>query len=278
MVLLGVLLLGAGAATVRWRRSEVVLPAEWRDHVGPASPFLQLRLLLWFLALAVVAGLAVGVIVVGAGGRLAMRLLAATSPEAQGQLTEADEVVGRISLDGTLGFIVFGGVPAGMLTALSYVVLHRALPRGPVGGLVLGAVLIAALGARIDPLRPNNVDFDLVGPGWLAVLVYCLLALATGVAVAALAGRLSRALPLPRRSAFFFVPIVVLFPLALTGSVWTTLLTLAGGAALFLLAQRVRRASPGAGRGLRLAMRGAVAIVFLGALPQFILAVRQITA
>jgi len=31
-------------------------------------------------------------------------------PEAQGRVTEADEVVGRISVDGTLGFVVFTGL------------------------------------------------------------------------------------------------------------------------------------------------------------------------
>ena len=48
-----------------------------------------------------------------------MRLLAVTAgPTAQGRITEADQVVGRISLDGTLGFIVFTslffGAPVGL--------------------------------------------------------------------------------------------------------------------------------------------------------------------
>ncbi len=276
MVMLGLLLLGAGALVVRWRGREFVLPPQWSDRAGPASPLLQLRLYLWFLAIAMLTGLAVGVIVVGAGGRLAMRLLAATSPQAQGQLTEADQVVGRISLEGTLGFIVFGGLPAGLLSAFFYVVLHGALPRGLTGGLVLGGLLIVVLGARIDPLRPDNVDFTLVRPGWLAVAVYSLLALATGVATAVLARRLSQALPLPRWSAMIYVPLLTLFTLALTGSAWRTLLVLVGGATLFLLAQRLLRAPAIGARGFTLMLRGAVAIVVLTALPQFAGAVRQI--
>ncbi len=43
-----------------------------------------------------------------------MRLLAATSPEAQGVLTEADQVVGDITLSGTVGFFVFAGLPFGL--------------------------------------------------------------------------------------------------------------------------------------------------------------------
>ena len=48
---------------------------------------------------------------------------------------------------------------------------------------------------RIDPLRPDNVDFGIVGPGWLAVLTFGLAAIFHGMAVAAIANRFSRAFP-----------------------------------------------------------------------------------
>jgi hypothetical protein len=276
MVVLGVLLLGAGILVVRWRSRELVLPVEWRHHAGPPPPVLQLQLYLWFAALIMLTGLAVGVVVVGAGGRLAMRLLAATSPQSRGVLTEADQMVGRISLDGTVAFIVFGGLPGGFLAALFYVVLHRALPRGWLGGLVLGGLLLIGLGVRIDPLRPDNFDFAIVGPGWLAVTVYGLLALASGVAAAALAGRLSHALPLPRWSAVIYIPLLILLTLALSGSVWKTLLVLLGGAALFLLGHLLLRASTNATSILTLLMRGAVTIFTLTAMPRFLGAIREI--
>ena len=47
MVVLGVLLLGAGILVVRWLNRELVLPVEWRHHAGPPPPVLQLRLYLF---------------------------------------------------------------------------------------------------------------------------------------------------------------------------------------------------------------------------------------
>lgn len=59
-----------------------------------------------------------------------MRLLAATAgDDAQGRITEADEVVGSINLDGTIGLYVFGGILPGLLSGAIYVVFRRWLPR-----------------------------------------------------------------------------------------------------------------------------------------------------
>ena len=40
-----------------------------------------------------------------------MRLLAITSPDAHGAITEAEATIGEITLGGTLGFVVFSGSP-----------------------------------------------------------------------------------------------------------------------------------------------------------------------
>ena len=54
-----------------------------------------------------------------------MRVLAATSGDgAQGLLTDADEVVGEITLDGTIGFIVFVGIGAGAITAIMLLIVR----------------------------------------------------------------------------------------------------------------------------------------------------------
>jgi hypothetical protein len=49
---------------------------------------------------------------------------------------------------------------------------------------------------RLEPLRRDNPDFDLVGPGWLSVATFAALVVFHALLVAALAGRLSRAVPL----------------------------------------------------------------------------------
>jgi hypothetical protein len=83
MIVLGLALLVAVVLLVRWHDQMMVLPSEWRNHAGRAPVMLLARLYLWYLALVLICGSAVGILVVGTGGRLAMRLLAATSPDAQ---------------------------------------------------------------------------------------------------------------------------------------------------------------------------------------------------
>jgi hypothetical protein len=97
-----------------------------------AAPIPTLRRL---VAAALGAGVVAGVLVAGAGGRLVMRLLALTSPDVEGSLTEGGATVGDISLDGTLGLIPFGGVPAGHLSGLLYALVRPAPPPGRAGGL-----------------------------------------------------------------------------------------------------------------------------------------------
>jgi hypothetical protein len=76
---------------------------------------LVVRRYVWYLTVAVASGVGAGLLAAGAGGRLVMRLLAVTAgPDAQGRVTEADQIVGRISVDGTLGFIVFTGLFFGL--------------------------------------------------------------------------------------------------------------------------------------------------------------------
>ncbi|MEJ7583379.1 MAG: hypothetical protein WKF43_04670 [Acidimicrobiales bacterium] len=146
--------------------------------------------------LAIVSGVGAGVLVAGAGGRLAMRLLAATAGDgAQGRLTEADERIGEISTGGTIGFVLFTAIFFGVLGGTAFMVLRRWLPPGRVGGMVYGLLLLVVLAPALDPLRRGNPDFDLVGPGWLALLVFGALTVAYGMAVAAIAARYSQWLP-----------------------------------------------------------------------------------
>jgi hypothetical protein len=117
------------------------------------------------------AGLAAGLLAAGAGGRLMMRLLGATSsPDVHGLATEAGETIGEISVGGTLAFLVFVGLPAGFLSGLLYALLAPVLPSGRACGVALGVVLLVLFATRIEPLRPDSIDFLLLDPAWLAVL------------------------------------------------------------------------------------------------------------
>ena len=194
------LVLAGLVAVVRWSRLAVAPPPVPEPATAGQTrrpPALVVRCYLWYLTVAVTSGLGAGILAAGAGGRLVMRLLAVTAgADAQGRVTEAEQLVGRITVDGTLGFVVFTGLFFGLASGMVFVLLHRWLPAGWVGGLAYGVLLLVVAGTRLEPLRRDNPDFDLVGPGWLSVATFAVLVVFHGLLVAALAGRLSRAVPL----------------------------------------------------------------------------------
>ena len=284
MVVIGVcvlLVLAGLAAVVRWGGLAVESPSaapawpEGGTSVEPPPVGLVVRRYLWSLNLAVIAGVGAGVLAAGAGGRLVMRLLAVTAGDgAQGRITEADQVVGRISAGGTVGFVVFTALFFGTATGAAYLLVRRWLPAGRAGGLVYGGLLLLVAGTRLEPLRAGNVDFDLVGPGWLSVVTFSALVLFHGMLVAALAGRASRAVPLlarePRAIAAH-APLLLLAPLA------TVVVILALVGVIVVLATRFRPVVA-AWRARRLLPAGqlVLALAVLAALPGFVSAVSGI--
>ena len=215
MLVCGLLLLAGVAAVVRWG-GERVQPPPVQEREGERAWALSVRRYVWYLAVGVAAGLGAGVLVAGAGGRLIMRLLAVTADEgARGRETEAEQIVGKITTGGTVSFIAFTAIFLGLVTGPLYLLIHRLLPRGRLGDLVFGALLLVAFATRVEPLRADNTDFGLVGPGWLAASTFAALVLLHGMLVAALAGRYSRALPLiagKRRALLGYAPLLVLVP------------------------------------------------------------------
>ena len=172
----------------------LVLLARHTREAPPALPPLR------YAAVCLGAGLGAGAIAAGAGGRLVMRLLAVTSPDVEGAITEAEATIGEITAGGTLGFVIFVGLPAGALMAVLYGLAGPLVRGGRAGGLALGAILLVLLGTN-EPLRSDNFDFNLVGPDWLSVLSFSALALFQGALTVAIAARLSRRVPSVRPGA-----------------------------------------------------------------------------
>ena len=225
---LAMLFLGIGLA-VKWGRLDFVTP----PPAVQTSFAEQAKRALWFLDIGLIGGVVGGLLAAGAGGRLAMRLLAATSGDrVQGRITEADEVVGEITAGGTIGFIVFGGLFAGLVCAVIYLLLRKWLPNGLAGGIALGGLLLVTLGSRVEPLRSNNPDFDLVAPPWLAVSVFLALAFLHALVSVAVMARVSRSLPLftARKSVVLaYLPLLLLLPTVFVGGV-VVVVMLAGAA------------------------------------------------
>ena len=204
MSVLGALLLVGVILTLRWGGTpyEPWTPGPAGGGAEPGTDRLPLQTAalgyLRGVAIALVGGFWAGALVTGPTVRLIMRLLAATAGDgAQGLLTEAEEVVGNIDLGGTIGLYLFGGILPGLLSAALYLLVRRWLPAGRLGGLAFGALHLVVAATRLDPLRPDNPDFDIVGPGWLAVLTFSLAAILHGMAVVAIANRYSTRFPAP---------------------------------------------------------------------------------
>ena len=178
------------------------------------------------------AGLIAGLIAGGIGSRLAMRVLALTSPDARGTITEADEVVGRITLDGTL-FLLMAGAALGMAGGLAYVAIRRWLPsRG--AALAFGLLMLALSGGLL--VDPDNIDFAILDPAWLAITMFALLPILFGLMIVPLQAMLEPLLTKSRSGPVTALILAAcLAPLAVGGIFSLVLVILV--AAVFLVAR-----------------------------------------
>lgn len=125
------------------------------------------------LAAILLAASICGILIGGVGGRLAMLLLARLNPEVTGQLSDDGFVMGRFGVVETLNLLV-AGLFLGVVGGLVYAVV-RGLMIGPrwfqVGcvGVGAGVVVAAAIVHR------DGVDFVLLQPAWLAILLFVLI-------------------------------------------------------------------------------------------------------
>ncbi|MEO6207739.1 MAG: hypothetical protein ABIP77_07275, partial [Candidatus Limnocylindrales bacterium] len=74
------------------------------------------------------AGLIVGVVLAGVGGRLVMRLATLLVPSADGAFTENGNRIGDITLGGTLGIVIGLGLLFGAVSGSVWVTIRRWLP------------------------------------------------------------------------------------------------------------------------------------------------------
>ena len=146
------------------------------------------------LAGCLAAGIVAGFVVAGLGSRLVMRVLAIVDSEATGTFTENGNQVGDITLGGTLGLVMFVGIPSGVAAGLIVFVVRRWLPARLVWrGLALSIVLLAVLGGTV--IDADNADFRLLEPAGLAIALFGVLFLVAGYPLALLADRWGPGVP-----------------------------------------------------------------------------------
>jgi hypothetical protein len=136
------------------------------------------------------AGIVAGVLVGGLLGRIVMRISGfMAGPALAGVQTENGNVVGDITVAGTIALIVFVGLPSGILGGLLYALLEPWLRRlRPWHGLAYGVALLATAGFTF--LDPVNFDFSRFGVTALNIAMFAALFVLFGVATARLFDKL----------------------------------------------------------------------------------------
>jgi drug/metabolite transporter (DMT)-like permease len=119
-----------------------------------------------------------------------MRVSAQIDRSAHGRITEAGEIVGRFTLEGTLGLVIFSGIFTGIFVAFLWTLVSGFLPAGRARRRLAAGIVAVALGARVG-IDGRNIDFRILDPGWLQALLFVVLAGATGIVVVAIEDRLA---------------------------------------------------------------------------------------
>lgn len=143
-----------------------------------------------------------GVLTVGAGIRLMMRLLAVTSSDdVQGRRTEADAVIGEVTASGSVFLVVVVGLVAGLAGLALYALVRRWLPERSMAAGLVGAAIGAGLLVRpVGLISAANRDFTIVAPAALAVALALVTLVLFGATFGVLVDRFAGRWPRPSRS------------------------------------------------------------------------------
>lgn len=135
------------------------------------------------IGLSTVACLVAGVVVLGFGGRVAMRIIGALTDAPVGSLfTVNDRPLGIITFEGTLEIVTTAAGFGALLAAPLYAGLRPLTLRfGRWSGVAFGLALLALTGATV--MSPDNPDFRRFGITPLNVTLFAALFLAFGAAV-----------------------------------------------------------------------------------------------
>jgi hypothetical protein len=165
------------------------------DLVQLHTPEARLVELMRHATAILLSSLVAGVLVGGIGSRLFMLVARLIAPERRGAITDAGNRVGEVTMEGTVGLVVF----IGLITAIAVGVTMAATSpwlswTGRFGGVALGVVLLLVFSPTI--LDPDNLDFFLLGDQMITVIMIVVLFIASGVVAVAVCARLIRWLPM----------------------------------------------------------------------------------
>jgi hypothetical protein len=141
------------------------------------------------------AGLVVGIVLGGIGGRLVMRLAAVLVPSSAGSFTENGNVIGTITVGGSVALIVFLGLLAGVFAGSLWVIIRPWLPSGMVARALVTMPFAVAIGSQ-TLVDDRNRDFAILDRDPLVVASLIALVALFGPALAVVDGWLERRLPI----------------------------------------------------------------------------------
>ena len=144
------------------------------------------------------AGLIVGLVVGGIGGRLLMRVAALIEPKSAGLRTENGNVIGAITSEGTLALLLFGGLLSGVIIGSLWVVIRPWLPGRPVLRALVAMPIAVAMGTTLL-IQDSNPDFIILRRNLVVVASLVGLVALTGPSMVLAESVLDRLLPVVRR-------------------------------------------------------------------------------
>jgi len=170
------------------------------------------------------AGLLTGILVAGIGGRAVMRAAALLVPEAAGRFTDNGNRIGEITLSGTLGLVLAGGLFFGLFGAVVWVVVSPWIP-GAGWTRALMAMPVAVSLTGISLIQARNPDFLVLQHDAATVVLLLALISLAGLVIAGFDSWLDRRLPSATASAradAIYLALTVaggglIFPIVVTG-------------------------------------------------------------
>jgi len=147
------------------------------------------------LRAALAAGIA-GVLVIGVGGRVVMRVATLLNPDAAGAATENGNLIGDITVPGTLALVFFSGLLGGLLASVVWTTVVAWLPRRGARRAWAAAAMAVAL-AGFFVIRADNHDFFILRADLVIIAMFIALIAAFGIALSWLDERLDGRLPRP---------------------------------------------------------------------------------
>lgn len=127
-----------------------------------------------------------------------MRASSLLSPEVSGTGIRSEQGfrVGEVTMEGSIGLLVFLGIFVGLFGAVYYAIARPWLMwAGKWHGVAFGVLLFAIGSATSDVFNPDNRDFVILDNIPLIVLLFFSLFVLFGMVIAALYDRLNRRLP-----------------------------------------------------------------------------------